>query len=246
YQARIQPTPRTPASRSYAFRPGGFPFYALDTRSERERRRVTRGGAGQPLEQAALVSPGAMADLQQWLLAEPAHLPKFVVCPSPILPLEPFADPGRSAERLRSDGWSGYPASLWCLLDFICDNDVQRVVFLSGDVHCSLATKLVLRGGHNAIYSVVSSGLFAPWPFANGKADDFVLEGDVFRPGGEGPAFGSMVTAPVPPPGGFAVVSVVRAQQRGMALQVAFVSAEGLRSEHRIDLDDPVAPWRTG
>ena len=245
YQARIQPRPRAPRSRSYCFWPSAFPFYALDTRSERQLRRVAAQGEGEALESAMLVSPETMTHLQGWLKAQPNDLPKFVFCPSPVLPLEPF-DADRNAERLRSDGWSGYPASLWGLLKFIRDNHVQRVVFLSGDVHCSLATKLVLQDGQNAIYSVVSSGLFAPWPFANARARDFVLEGEVLEFGGNGRTFGRMVTAPVPSSGGLAIVGVRRVETGPMALSVEFVSPDGKPQQCEIDLEIHNADWQAG
>jgi hypothetical protein len=120
---------------------------------------------------------GQMGALRDWLKnAHPMHpdMPKFVVSPSVVAPWsrETRGHPGYA---LRSDAWDGFPASLHELLGFIARNRIRNVVFLSGDYHCSVfcSMRLALEGqpAVNA-YSIVSSGLYTPYPFANSRFED--------------------------------------------------------------------------
>ncbi|VWX61332.1 putative Choline dehydrogenase [Burkholderiales bacterium 8X] len=256
YQAKVQPRALFKGSRHYRFDPGGYPFFVLDTRSERERRRVDGRAdapdAGQdashPLEAARIVSDRSMARLQDWLGALPAASVKFVVSPTPVLPFERFDDASaageRLPERLRSDGWSGYPHSLCALLEYIEARSIQRVVFLSGDAHLSLATKLLLGGGTNAIYSVVSSGLYAPWPFANGQPEDFALAGAVTLPM-HSAAFGTMHTAPLPPSSAYALIGIEPGKGGAERLVVDFRPVDGPAKRCTHDLSLPASDWQT-
>ena len=72
---------------------------------------------------------------------------------------------------------AGFPASLRRLLEFIAEDDIRNVVFLSGDYHLSLAARMRLTKGSHTVHvlSVVSSGLYAPFPFANAQPRELLL-----------------------------------------------------------------------
>ncbi|HEX6295492.1 MAG TPA: alkaline phosphatase D family protein [Burkholderiales bacterium] len=178
FQLRLTPAFRDPAQPSpedaryaYTARAGGFGFFVMDTRSERER------GRGRACLSARIVSERQMQRLKAWLdegaRAEP-NLPKFVVSPSVVAPWS-LQTCGAPAYALRSDAWDGFPESLHELLAFIARNRIRNVVFLSGDFHCSLFCEMALTHGSGQpvpAYSIVSSGLYSPYPFANTRMQD--------------------------------------------------------------------------
>lgn len=163
-------------SRSYQVHPAGMPLFVLDTRTQRSVRTASS------IDAATILPPKELQGLLDRLKAAPRNLVKFVLTPVPILPPERFPTGGgplAQAERLRSDTWSGFPASTRALLRGIFEADIRRVVFLSGDSHLSSVTSFTLGGstaGH-AVVSIVSSGLYAPWPFANQRPDELQLQG---------------------------------------------------------------------
>jgi hypothetical protein len=175
----------------YAFRPAGFPVFVMDTRTERDRR-VERELLHRPADErtrrsavARIVGDLQREALEEWLLALDRDdatkcAPKFVVSPSVVFPWSrAFADDECTAGRL--DGWDGYPASLKRLLGFIADNAIRNVVFLSGDHHAALFAGIELQAaGKEKVnaYSVVSSGLYAPFPFTNVRARELALDCD--------------------------------------------------------------------
>ena len=75
---------------------------------------------------------------------------------------------------LSCDGWDGFPASMHALLALLCEYQMDRVVFVSGDAHVSMIVKgTVEREGKKATFwSIHSSGLYSPYPFANGVIED--------------------------------------------------------------------------
>ena len=175
YQAAGNP-PAMPSGRHYTMQPGGAPCFVLDSRSQRQWRRVDADSEGNDLESAQIVPAATMLALKQWLEGQPAACAKFIVSPSHLLPPERFDDARSPAGRLASDTWSGYPHSLVELIGFIRDQRIGRVVFLSGDAHFSLASRCRLDNGV-VLHSVVSSGLYAPWPFANMRPESLRLQG---------------------------------------------------------------------
>lgn len=80
---------------------------------------------------------------------------------------------------LADDGWAGYPASWQRLVRFISTNDIQRLLFMSGDYHFSAVAELTLwaQAGANRhevrAHTIVASGWNASLPFANAQARDF-------------------------------------------------------------------------
>lgn len=239
FQGKLNP-PAVGASFAYRFWPAGWPFFVLDTRTKREDRRCSTHA----IDTAQIIPREAMETLKTWLKDHRGAPAKFIVSPSVVLPLERFGS-GCNEERIRIDGWSGYPASLCELLNFIEAEKIQGVVFLCGDAHLSLVTKLVLCGGENAVYSVVSSGLYSPWPFANMRADDYVLNEPIELSCGDKKVAGQMDTAIVSEKNGYAVISVAPGQAPGaFELTVTLQAADGnwLRCAH--DLSKPNDTWQ--
>jgi choline dehydrogenase-like flavoprotein/alpha-beta hydrolase superfamily lysophospholipase len=169
-------TPRAapaPGRYWYELRAGGFDFFVADTRTGRLRRNGAGGldpTIGDPL----------MAALRAWLLkADQAgpHKPKFIVSPSVVAPWSKETR-GHDAYALRSDAWDGFPYSTHGLLAFIAHNGIRNVVFLSGDYHCSLYCPIELTWGARTVraHSIVASGLYSPYPFANTRIEDLEMD----------------------------------------------------------------------
>ncbi|HZP13682.1 MAG TPA: alkaline phosphatase D family protein [Nevskiaceae bacterium] len=200
---RYQRPPPQPDVNSSAFhhtwvalasKDAGLPLFLLDTRSGRKLRDSGSAAA------AEMFSPGQLHALQKWLLQEP-DLPKIVVCPALLLPRHRNAvraellsgSDADSAASLRADAWDGYPASFQRLLQFIVDNHVRRVVFLSGDEHLGIYSEAKVRPLQSsnpaddvAIYTVHSPGLNTPYRFANSLEDDLIATEEFdFTPGGK-------------------------------------------------------------
>lgn len=220
---------RVLGSRGYWYRgrAGAYEYFVADTRTGRSRWRGP-GGAN-----AQIMSDDQMADLESWLAAQPRSQPKFIVSPSVVAPWsrETRGDPAYS---LRSDAWDGYPRSLERLLGFIARREIRNVVFLSGDYHCSTFCEMQLvHDGQAGVpaYSIVSSGLYAPYPFANARSQDLALSVHESWGGGLSIAYRSL---PVDTHSSFAVVAVER-EGAGWRLSTEFDAAEGC-SRHEVHL----------
>ncbi len=162
-------------SRNIVRYPAGAPFFLLDTRAKRDPR------LADPRQRRRILGKGVMDALKAELVALPKSVLKFIVSPVPLLPAERFA-PSEAASRMRSDTWAAFEPCLAELLLHIRDAQVQHVVFLSGDSHLSSVTEFHFNQGKtgrapNKVVSVVSSGLYIPWPFANQYEDEVLLSG---------------------------------------------------------------------
>ena len=173
-----------PTSTSFEFRFDGFPFFMLDTRSERDLRTVG-SLAGVKLFKAA-----TLTRLTTFLKSDAAK-PRFVVTPSMFLPRHRRAVQhalGASLDApnpgaIWSDGWDGYPESLRAVLGILAENSLQHVVFLSGDEHRGCVARIVLTKAGVTVataHSIHAAAANAPFTFANGLAEDFV-DVDVFQ-----------------------------------------------------------------
>ena len=220
------------------FTHSGVPFFLADTRTE-------RGVRGTDTECGTLDwAPrrvdnwrrAHIMDRRQWgalrtFLLKHRDQVSFVVSPSMLLPrgLGLGRDPSLALER---DGWDGFPASMHELLALLCDHELNRVVFLSGDAHTSLvAQATVTSGGHRAaLWSVHSSGLYCPFPFVNDSADDYSgRETFCFEQPGPPPR-GYRCTVEVvesAPGDGFATLILTGSDQGRRGLQVRFHRAGG-------------------
>jgi cholesterol oxidase len=208
--------PDSPHPLWYEFELDGIPFFMADTRTERDHR------SAQSLDDARIMKNSQFEALLRWLHKPGRDVPKFISSPACLLPRKLRAKQhDHRAGALRSDAWDGYPHSLHRLLAYIVENEISNVVFLSGDEHISFATRATVAARDSgkvvSIYSIHSSALYAPFPFANAVADDLAWE-DRFefslppegagRPGG---AYCCHVDTEFAPPGdGFTLVQVLR------------------------------------
>jgi cholesterol oxidase len=174
FQRKLAPEESWAGTLGYRLFPGGVPLWVLDTRSERDPRSAST------VDHAHILPEAVLDQLVAELAADAVKdCVKFILSPVPILPPERLvALP--VAERLRSDAWSGFPASTAKLLGAIRDRGIRRVVFLSGDSHLSSVSSFTFEGEASPrVVSVVSSGTYAPWPFANQRPDELILSGSV-------------------------------------------------------------------
>jgi cholesterol oxidase len=148
------------------FRYAGYPFFLLDTRTRRSGR-----GSSLADDEIDIISPPQWQRFKAWLRAH-AHELKFVASGSLLLPRRREVA-AQAAAAGRSDTWDGHPHSLHRLLAFLALNDIRRTVFVSGDEHHSLFAEATLEPGGVQLVSVHASALYAPYPFANGRPQDF-------------------------------------------------------------------------
>jgi len=153
----------------YDFAVQGFPFFVCDTRSGRSGR-------------ARILDERQFQVLKGWLKnaqAASGDTPKLVVSPSVVVPfLKTTAQPAYVA---RSDGWDGFPAQLAELFAFVFLERVENVVFLCGDPHLSMRSEIWFEDekgqtGPKA-FCIVGSPMYAPYPFANAKLEEYQTDG---------------------------------------------------------------------
>ena len=218
---RLEPYARRDPNRpvSYDFAHGGALVYMLDTRSQRQFRPV-----GQP-DSAVLFSSTEMYKLKIWLLVHKEAL-KFIVSPAIILPQRlGMLNTNSIDQATRADAWEGYPAQLRMLFEYIVDNDVENTVFLSGDEHlsCVATAELKKNGKTKKITSIHASGLYAPFPFANSRPEDFAAVQDIDMH----PLYCSAKTSFAPAGTAFAKITVKNANTPNPSVKVDFVCAYG-------------------
>lgn len=176
----------------YRFECAGYPCFVLDTRTQRymdddpdslEDNHLLGRPSLDPAE------PSQLDVLLQWLRDCQERFgdrPKFIVTSSVFVPSPMNARTGRKADseeqrvkRMQaSDSWPAFPATRSSILSCIVERTVQNVVFLSGDIHCSNVSSMEISGSAAArklrLFSVVSSALYWPFPFADGDPASFV------------------------------------------------------------------------
>jgi alkaline phosphatase D len=133
----------------YTFAHGPARVFCLDVRLERYRE----------LEPGQMIGAVQEAALKDWLLEHRSgDTVKFVVSAVPVFP------DTRWIFGASEDKWGGFCEQRTRILDFIRENGIRKVVFVSGDVHVSLAARLAYRGQDMYVYSVVSSAFTWPIP----------------------------------------------------------------------------------
>lgn len=223
-QAGLNPRRPTAIDKSYGFSaaPGGWPLFVLDTRTGREARTPSNFASARIMSDRDM---DAIVDWLQCIQKQEPTCPKFVATPSVFLPLE-AGEPQQM--RYCSDDWPGYPASRARLLGEIARRQITNVIFLAGDPHLSMASELrvAIDGGDAVkVYSVVSSGLYAPWRFANAEPSTYFLAGNFVLPYGASVLNGSIVTE-TRQANDFCVIHI-RKVANGHRLTVSFDPAEG-------------------
>lgn len=156
----------------YDFSCAGYPFFVLDTRTQRykqEKGFQDNHLLGLPALDAS--EPSQLDRLCAWLehMQEiRGNAPKFIVTASVFLPNSINELPGKNQDA--SDSWPAFPNTRAAVLKTIVEKRVENVVFLSGDIHCSNIAKLEFdgRGEGLTAYSIVSSAFYWPFSFADG------------------------------------------------------------------------------
>jgi len=191
--------PRTFGRRLYYnFECGGYPFFVLDTRTQRFKDGNGLGDnhlLGRPSIDPA--HKGQLQELLDWLSEKQAisgNIPKFIVTSSVFVPnamderLDPASDDAEAdlykfanAERRnRSDSWPAFPNTRKALLEHIVNNKIQNVVFLSGDIHSANTAEIDFLDSGKAsakaikAFAVTSSAFYWPFPFADGDPNGYV------------------------------------------------------------------------
>ncbi len=169
----------------YSFVENGFHFFVADSRTDREPRTSSN------VSSAELFSQDQMNALRDWLiqqsLDDDPYRPKFIVSPAMLLPrYKRSFQGGHRASAIHSDAWDGYPQTLQRILRLITQIDIQNVIFLSGNAHLSCLAEIKIsdsNGGQaQTIWSIHSSALYAPLPFANADRADIAAEDEFVVP----------------------------------------------------------------
>ena len=110
-----------------------------------------------------------MSNLLSWLNNN-SKLVKFVVSSVPFFP---------DTKKTSTDKWSGFKSQRDTIISHIQKHKIKNVVFLSGDVHCSMSAELDIGTDKNPlkIYSIISSAFY--WPYPHMKRRNFKLDGYV-------------------------------------------------------------------
>jgi hypothetical protein len=207
----------------------GLKFFLADTRTDRDPRTVLNWC------DARIMSDDQYCKLHQWMITEPADRPKFVLTASALLPRR-LSVAQHCAHALHSEGWDGYPASMYRLLRDACESEVKCLVFLSGDEHLSNLVTATVTGidSRNSctLHSVHSSGLYSPYPVANSVPEDF-KDHDTFcfeYPKKSGIRYRCDVETEFAPGDGFAILSVC-GNGSDWTLDVEFHDARGIKRD---------------
>ena len=156
---------------TYEFQHGRCGFFAMDVRYERiegpafdkKKKDWEREIDGDAFEQ--MISDSQIVKLETYL-KNPNYKVKFVISSVPFFPdtSKQFGTP--------YDKWKGGFKQRKAILKFIELNDIRNVVFLSGDVHCSLSAKLKLSNGI-LVHNIISSAL--NWPIFGLGSQNFLF-----------------------------------------------------------------------
>jgi alkaline phosphatase D len=179
----------------YQFECGGYPFFVLDTRTQRFK--DDKVGLDDnhllgrpPIDRA---NPGQLAQFLTWLSEQQKtrkNVPKFVVSSSVFAPNDmserthddknPGADimTANRERRDKSDSWPAYPCTRKAILEHIVKEGIQNVVFLTGDIHCGNIARINITVGEKdsgiCAYDITSSAFYWPFPFADGDPNNYV------------------------------------------------------------------------
>ncbi len=172
----------------YSFEAQGFPFFVLDERTQRIRddddtdltdnHLLGRPGKGTEYK-------GQIDIVCDWLIEQQTRQgdrPKFIVSASVFVPNEVTTTKG-NLQKSKDDSWAAFPNTRKQLLQTIIEHNIQNVVFLSGDIHCSNVAQMEFVNSQGVksnlvAFSVTSSAFYWPYPFADGNPLDYVHDSD--------------------------------------------------------------------
>lgn len=139
----------------YCFTDGCVDTFVLDTRTER----ISAG------ERKRMLKEEQMTALLNWL-GDGSGRVKLVVSSVPLAP--DFSVEG-------DDKWGAFAEQRDRILAHLATLNGVKVVFLSGDVHCSFVAEIRLKGRSKPLaYQVVSSSFF--WPYPHMEEDELVVD----------------------------------------------------------------------
>jgi alkaline phosphatase D len=154
----------TPNRFWYNFSNGCADWFVMDVRTER----IWHDDPNK----RQMIKSAQMIALLKWL-SDGSGKVKMIVSSVPFIP------------DLRSDAddkWGAYLAERSTILDYIMDHNISKVVFVSGDVHCSFTCELTSPNNPNfKVHNVISSSLF--WPYPHMEQNDFVFKGKLLSTG---------------------------------------------------------------
>ena len=163
----------------YTFSHSQSGFFAMDTRYQR-----IEGPEFEPDENLEptsvrnsfiqLIDPDTqLQDLKAFLRCN-RHRVKFIVSAMPFVPdtLPEGIGHGRALFTAPFDKWKGGHRQRKEILDFIDQENIKNVFFLSGDVHCSFVAK-VSKDGNTIAHNIISSAL--NWPIFGLGRNSFQL-----------------------------------------------------------------------
>jgi hypothetical protein len=170
-----------PTSLWYGLEERGVPFFFFDARFDRVPAGTDIVGTAQIEAFADWLDRAAFADWLEDLAAAEArsrqlrYVPKFVVCGSVLAPgLKEFDSSPERARR--ADTWQAFLADRAEIARRIVARGLQNVVFLSGDYHCAAVASLRLQDAIQG-YAIVAPPFYAPFPFANVRAEEVTATG---------------------------------------------------------------------
>jgi alkaline phosphatase D len=164
----------------YDFMCAGYPFFVLDTRTQRYQDDQPGLSDNHLLGRPSLhpTEPSQLDRVCAWLIDMQkvrGNAPKFIISSSVFLPngVDTLRD---DEHKAASDSWPGFPNTRRAILETIVKNGVENVVFLSGDIHCSSLAQMEFTGAGAGLtaYSIVSSAFYWPFSFADGDPAGYV------------------------------------------------------------------------
>ncbi|MGR5501391.1 alkaline phosphatase D family protein [Vibrio sp. DNB22_10_4] len=142
----------------YSFSDGCCDFFVTDTRTERD------------YDEGEIIGEEQMDELLAWLNDGSGKV-KLIASAVPFFP---------DTKKANDDKWSAFKQQRDQIIEHIQLNHIEKVVFLSGDVHCSMSAELDISVEGQPplkILSIISSSFF--WPYPHMKRRQFKVSGYV-------------------------------------------------------------------
>ena len=185
----------------YTFECAGYPFFVVDTRTQRFKNDVD-SNTDRGLRDNHLLGPpnldpehpGQLGRLLEWLSQQQKNFgdrPKFIACSSVFAPnsmderiddssetdVEQLLFNVNRTNRDASDSWPAFPQTRQKILERIVSESIQNVVFLSGDIHCANVAVMEFERQQGNNKQVLPLKLFSVtssafyWPFPFADGD---------------------------------------------------------------------------
>ncbi len=165
-----QVTGQEPTAFWYHFEQQGFPVFVFDTRTERD--------SSQPAsEVGALIQDTQLQGFEHWLSQQQTVIqqqqPLIIATGSTLGPVaEEFSRYPQLAAQ--TDSLLAYPGFIQGIYQLLKKYQVNNIIWLAGDKHLSCVADICINQDNQLrILHIVASGLFAPLPFVNDRADRY-------------------------------------------------------------------------